>query len=111
MPQRNHLTAPQALSLLAGHAVAAATDYLDGRSDGAELASATEHVFNNLGSTEPDDARTSAIADTVNLLLIAMMNTATSEGTRAQRWAVIMAAFIPLLRDESIELATAGAQQ
>jgi hypothetical protein len=107
----HHLTAPERASFLAGQAVAAATGYLDGRSDGAELARETERVFTKLQTIVLDDARSNAIADVVNLLMIAMMNTATSEGARADRWAAIMAAFVPLLRDESIELARDGAGQ
>lgn len=110
MPQHKHFTAPEVANLLAAQAVAASTSYLDGRSDGAKLGHEAERIFLELQMIG-HDPRCNAIADPTRLMVVAMMRTAISTGKRAKRWRAVMKAFVPLLRQESTELATSGAQR
>jgi hypothetical protein len=104
------LTAPEQANLLAAQAVAGAQGYFDGRWSGSELAEEAGRILDELDRL-PADPRANAIADPTRLLITAMVHTATSTGTRAERWADVMAAFVPLLRQESTELAASGAQR
>lgn len=103
-------TAPELANFLAAQAVAAATSYLDGRSQAADLAREADRVFLELQAIGHDPA-CNAIADPTRVMVVAMMRTAIATGARAARWADIMAAFVPLLRQESSELAATGAQR
>ena len=108
MPE--YLTPPELANLLAAQAVAASTSYLDDRGDSAKLAHEASRLFLELQMIGHDPA-CNAIADPTRLLVVAMMRTANSTGPRAERWADIMRAFVPLLRQESTELAISGAQR
>ena len=109
--ERVHLTAPERANFLIAQAVAAATDYLDGRSNGAELFAESQRVFAEFERVTLDDARHNAIADIADMLEKAMMYTATSEGELLHhRWAAAMQALVQLLRRASTVLATAGAE-
>jgi hypothetical protein len=105
-----YFTAPEIANLLAAQAVAASTSYLDNRSDGGQLAQEANRLFLELQMIGHDPA-CNAIADPTRLLVISMMRTAISIGPRAERWADIMRAFVPLLRQESKELVATGAQR
>jgi hypothetical protein len=110
MPQHKDFTAPEIANLLAAQAVAASTSYLEGRSDGAKLAHEADRIFLELQMIGHDPA-CNAIADPTRLMVVAMMRTAVSTDARGARWAEVMKAFVPLLRQESTELATTGAQR
>lgn len=104
------LTPPEQANLIAAQAVAAATSFLDGRSDACTLAGAAGGVLNDIGKL-PADPRAHQIVDSTKLLAMAMINTAVSKSARAERWADIMRAFVSLLRHESSDLAATGAQR
>jgi hypothetical protein len=110
MSLHSSFTAPELANFLAAQAVAAATSFLDGRSEGAALAREADRVLLQLQLIE-NDPRCNAIADPTRLLLQVMMHTAIATGARAERWADLMAAFVPLLRQESTDLAATGAQR
>jgi len=110
MSLHQNFTTPELANFLAAQAVAAATSYLERRSDGARLATEADRVFLEL-QLIGHDPRCNAVADPTRLLVVAMMRTAIATGVRAERWAAIMAAFVPLLREESAELARTGAQR
>jgi hypothetical protein len=106
----DYLTAPEVANLLAAQAVAASTSYLEERGDGARLAQEANRLFLELQMIGHDPACNS-IADPTRLLVVAMMRTACATGPRAERWADIMRAFVPLLRQESNDLAATGVQR
>jgi hypothetical protein len=108
MPE--YFIAPELANLLAAQAVAASTSYLDARCNSEQLAREAHRLFLELQMIG-HDPRCNAIADPTRLLVVAMMRTANSTGLRAERWADIMRAFVPLLRQESTELAATGAQR
>lgn len=110
MTLRSDFTAPEVANLLAAQAVAAATSYIEGRSDSEMLHHEAQRVFLEL-QLIGHDHRCNAIADPTRLLVVAMMRTAISSGDRAKRWADVMNAFVPLLRHESVDLARTGAQR
>ena len=104
------LTPPEQANLIAAQAVAAATSFLDGRSDACALAGAAGRVFGDISKITPDP-RAHEIVDSIKLLAMAMINTAVNRSARAERWADIMKAFVSLLRQESSDLAATGAQR
>lgn len=104
------LTPPEQANLLAAQAVASAQGYFDGRWSGTYLAQEASRIMDELDRL-PADPRANAILDPTRLLITAMVHTATTTGIRAERWADVMAAFIPLLRQEFTELARSGAQR
>lgn len=110
MPLHSDFTAPELANVLAAQAVAAATSYLDGRSNAARLNQEASRVFLELQLIGHDPSCNS-IADPTRVMVVAMMRTAISSGTRADRWADVMRAFIPLLRQESTDLAATGVQR
>jgi hypothetical protein len=105
------LTAPEQANLIAAQAVAAATSFLDGRSDACSLAGAAGHLSAALDQVQPDP-RASEILDVTRLLVRTMILTAVAtRPARAGRWADIMECFVNLLRHESKQLAETGAQR
>jgi hypothetical protein len=110
MPLHENFTTPELANFLAAQAVAAATSFLEGRSDGARLGQEANRVLLELQIIGHDPA-CNAIADPTKLLVIAMMRTSIATGRRARRWAAVMDAFVSMLREESSELANSGAQR
>lgn len=102
-----HLTQQEIASFLAAKTIAAATAFLDGRSDGAALARDADRLCGELlvVSSEPD---CNALADPTRLLVIAMRRASVATGTRALRWRAIMIAFVDLVRNEATELRLAA---
>ena len=101
------LTAPEIASYLAAKSIAAATAFLDGRSDGAALAKAADQLCGELLVVASEPA-CNAISDPTRMLVVAMMRGAVATGLRAQRWRAIMIAFVDLVRAEATELRQAG---
>lgn len=101
------MTAPEIASFLAAKSIAAATAFLDGRSDGAMLARAADQLCAELLTVSSDPA-CNAISDPTRMLVVAMMRGAVATGTRAQRWRAIMIAFVDLVRAEATELRVAN---
>lgn len=110
MSQHPNFTAPEIANLLAGQAVAAATSYLEKRSDDSRLAHEAAHLFGELMRVGRDP-RCTVITDVTRMLAQVMLHTAVTSGERSERWAALMAAFVPLLRSESTDLAKTGAQR
>ena len=103
-------TAPELANFLAAQAVASATSFIEGRGGAGELAREAERIFSQLELIGADP-RCNEIVDPTRLLLTAMIHAAVTSGPRAERWADIMNAFVRLLRLESTELASSGAQR
>jgi hypothetical protein len=91
-------------NFLAGKAVAAATSYLDGRSDGAALALAADRLRLDLLAVETDPD-CNGVVDPTRMMVVAMMHGAVSTGPRQARWHAVMTAFVDLVRTESLSLA------
>ena len=98
-------------NLLAGHAVAYATAYLDGRHSAATLAEHTNRLQLDLADAVETNA--GAILVPVRLLNIAMMRTARAElnqhgAARVERWCKVMGAIVDLITAESKHLYSDG---
>jgi hypothetical protein len=104
------LTPPEQANLIAAQAVAAATSFIDGRSDKCTLAASAGRIFEDIGKVAPD-LRARQIVDATKLLAMTMINTAVSNSARGDRWADVMKAFVELLRHESTDLVATGAQR
>ncbi len=99
MRSRAELSPPEIASFLAAKAIAAATAFLDGRSDGAALGRAADQLIGEMLLV--NDPACNALADPTRLLVISMLHGAVASGTRAQRWRAIMLAFVDLVRVEA----------
>jgi hypothetical protein len=108
------MTPIEQANLIAGHAVACATAYLEGRHDAVRLARNVEQLHVDLFGAGLD-ASTRAILDPARLLALAMTHTARAAvggadgspalGTaRLERWRAVMAALVELVRQESREM-------
>jgi hypothetical protein len=93
---QQHLTRAEQANLIAGHAVAYATAYLDGRHTAQQLADNADRLFLDLLVIET--AETSAFLVPVQLLAVTMMQTARRKipdsldtDARAERWHAVMA--------------------
>jgi hypothetical protein len=98
-----------AANLIAGHAVAYATAFLDGRHDINQLQANARTLFlDTLGFTQ--DADTGRILNPVSMLATAMMGAAMARGeARQDRWQQVMGSLVELIRHESRQLARADA--
>jgi hypothetical protein len=113
-----HLSSSDQANLLAGHALAYATAYLDGRNDATELARNTRSV------QIACDAPAKPLLDAARMLVVAMTaaawaapEQASDSGepsrtaqmiaaeTRLDRWQHVMGALVELVRHEAIALA------
>jgi hypothetical protein len=106
-PDNQPLAPIDAANLLAGHAVAYATAFLDGRHD-AEVLSRNACALQVALMTSTDTA--TLILDPVRLLTVAMLRTAAVaiapdhfgfRSARQARWQQVMAALVDLVRHES----------
>lgn len=103
------LNAPETANFFAAKAVASATSFLDGRSDAACLAADADQLMLDMLAlpNHPDAAN---LSDTARLLVIAIMRLARCrEPWRVDRWQMIVAALVELVRRESTELQASGA--
>jgi hypothetical protein len=95
----SQLTPIEAANLLAGHAAAYATAFLDGRHGAIELGRNADRLLGELLAM-PSSAN--GILDPVRLLAIAMMHTARATGeARQDRWQQVMGSLVELVRAES----------
>jgi hypothetical protein len=106
---QQHLTRAEQANLIAGHAVAYATAYLDGRHTAQQLADNAARLFLDLLVIET--AETSTFLVPVQLLAVTMMQTARRKipdsldtDARAERWHAVMASLIELVCLESRHL-------
>lgn len=103
-----HLTRLEQANLIAGHAVAYATSYLDGRHTAAQLADNADRLFLDLLVIE--DAQTASFLVPVQLLALTMMRTARCAQdlsqwlSRGDRWQQVMASLVDLVMHESRQL-------
>ncbi|MBN9007276.1 MAG: hypothetical protein J0H40_17900 [Rhizobiales bacterium] len=111
-----HLTRIEQANLIAGHAVAFATAYLDGRHTAAQLADNADRLFLDLLVIQ--SVETSTFLVPVQLLTVAMMQTARRRipesletDARGERWHQVMAALVELVQHESRELSPTGAHR
>jgi hypothetical protein len=111
---QQHLTRAEQANLIAGHAVAYATAYLDGRNTAAQLADNADRLFLDL--LVIGTAETSAFLVPVQLLAITMMRAARRKipesldtDTRAERWHAVMASLVELVCHESRQTTKDGA--
>jgi hypothetical protein len=95
-------------NLLAGHAVAHATAYLDGRHTAEQLADHVRRLQIELLAA-PQDLAANQILNPVRLLTVAMTHTAAARGqARQDRWEQVMGALVELVRVESRSLKEEG---
>ncbi|MGY3366136.1 hypothetical protein ACVWZL_003261 [Bradyrhizobium sp. GM2.4] len=117
---QQHLTRAEQANLIAGHAVAYATAYLDGRHTAQQLADNADRLFLDLLVIET--AETSAFLVPVQLLAVTMMQTARQARTspsgeegrldsqavaaydRLDRWQSVMGSIVDLVCHESRQL-------
>lgn len=99
-----HLSPTAQANLLAGHAVACASAFLDGRHGVVELASNADSLFLDLMVVH--QVETNGFLDPVRLLLIAMMRTARYGlgDARREKWQQVMGSLVELVQHESREL-------
>jgi hypothetical protein len=104
----DHQLAPiDAANLLAGHAVAYATAFLDGRHNAEQLGANAARLQADLFAAR--DPATNGILDPVRLLSISMLHTARAKGeARQDRWQHVMGAMVELVRIESRALLDDG---
>lgn len=109
---QQHLTRAEQANLIAGHAVAYATAYLDGRHTAAQLADNADRLFLDL--LVIGTAEISAFLVPVQLLAMTMMRTARCAQDISQwpshldRWQQVLGALIELVCHESRQLAKDG---
>lgn len=94
------LTKLQIARFLAAKSIAAASAFIDGRSDAAQLARDADQLCGEL-MLVADDPDCSMLADTTGLLVASMMRSAVAVGPRLLRWRAIMAALLDLVRLEA----------
>jgi hypothetical protein len=104
------LTPPEQANLIAAQAVAAATSFLDGRSSPLVLVREASRIHVELEKIA-SDPKSHKMIDVSKMFVTMMVNCGISSGSRADRWAEAMSSFIPLLRFESHDLASTGAQR
>lgn len=105
------LTAPEIVNFLTAKAVASATAYLEGRSDAARLEAEADRLMFDMFAAPHHPAATS-LSDPSRMLVIAMKRLArATEAWRVERWQMIVAALVELVRRESTELRLSGAQR
>jgi hypothetical protein len=93
------LTPIEQANLLAGHAAAYATAFLDGRHDATELGRNADRLMCEMLAI---DISANTVLDPVRLLTIAMMRTSRASGeARQDRWMQVMGALVELVRAES----------
>jgi hypothetical protein len=119
MLEPDHFLSPlDRANLLAGHAIAYATAFLDGRHKAHELARNAEVMQLNLDMTTTGDLAANAILDPVRMLNVAMTRAARAvleqpkDGSgrapweaRQDRWQQVMGALVELVRQESRSIA------
>lgn len=94
------LSPQEVASFLAVKAIAGATAFIDGRSDAAALARASDQLIVELLLAGDDPATNGVLAPT-RLLAVCMMRAAIAAGPRQLRWRAIMSAFVDLVRTEN----------
>jgi hypothetical protein len=106
---QQHLTRAEQANLIAGHAVAYATAYLDGRHTAAQLADNADRLFLDLLVISTPETSTFLIP--VQLLAITMMRTARNARelaidceARTERWQAVMGSLVDLVLHESRQL-------
>ncbi|MCK1676600.1 hypothetical protein [Bradyrhizobium sp. 150] len=110
---QQHLTRAEQANLIAGHAVAYATAYLDDRHTAQQLADNADRLFLDL--LVINNPETSAFLVPVQLLAVTMMRTARCARDLSQwpsqedRWQAVMAALVELVIQESRQLKKDGA--
>lgn len=110
---QQHLTRIEQANLIAGHAVAYATAYLDGRHTTAQLAENADRLFLDL--LVITNVETSTILVPVQLLAVTMMRAARNARDldapayvvhdRLDRWHSVMGSLVDLVLHESRQLA------
>lgn len=105
------MTEPEQANFLAAKVVAAATAYLDGRHEAAQLAVDADRLHSELLlSGTANEAQ--GILVPARLLVIAMTRAARCVGeARLDRWQAVMGALVELVRHESHELRRSGVQR
>lgn len=109
MSDAARLSPIDAANMLAGHAVAYASAFLDGRHDARQLASNADSIFTSALSFN-DNVETNLILHPVRLLATAMRGTAlsaldpTQTETRNERWQKAMASLVELVCNYSLQL-------
>lgn len=98
-----NLSPQHVASFLAATAIAGATAFLDGRSDAAALAKASDELVGKLLLAGSDPA-TNRVLEPTRMLVICMMRAAIATGPRLLRWRHIMIAFIDLVRTENVAM-------
>lgn len=107
----SYFTVPQTANFLAAKAVGYATAFLDGRSDAAQLGAEADQLMLDM-LTVPLDVDAANLSDPARLLVITMMRMSRCEEPwRLERWQMIAASLVELVRRESKELRESGAQQ
>jgi hypothetical protein len=106
-----HFNAAEHANFIAAKAIAIATAYLDGRSDGPLLGRNACHLNGELMATA-GDVDANRILEPVRLLVRVMSNAAISEDeARRDLWELLMGGLVELVRHESTELRKSGAQR
>jgi len=109
MTAGSYFTVPQTANFLAAKAVASATSFLDGRSDAARLGTDADQLILDMLAV-PNHPDAANLSDPARLLVIAMMRMARCrEPWRLERWQMIVASLVELVRRESSEMHAAGA--
>jgi len=106
---QQHLTRIEQANLIAGHAVAYATAYLDGRHTAHQLADNANRLIVDLLVIQ--DAENSAFLVPVQLLAFTMLRTSRRKipetletDALAERWHAVMASLVELVQHESRNL-------
>jgi len=107
MSDATHLSALEAANLLAGQAVADAEAYLAGQRDAKACAASGESLWRaTLALRNPE---TSRILDPVRMLATVMVRISRSDtDARRNRWRLVLAALVDLVRHESLALRAAA---
>lgn len=100
MSSSTSLTPQEVASFLAATAIAGATAFIDGRSDAAALAKASDDLAGKLLLAGSDPA-TNGVLDPTRMLVICMMHAAIATGPRLLRWQAIMVSIVDLVRTEN----------
>ena len=102
-----HLSSFAEASLLAGHAVACATAFLDGRHSAWSLGQNAEQLHKQLGETHRD-AESNELLDPVTVIVAVMSHTAKAclpdsgvPDERRERWMFLMASLVDMIREIS----------
>jgi len=89
-------------NFLGAKVVSAATGFLDGRHDAAELSRHAHSLFCELIAAPDEDAAAKQILTAARLLVVAMSGAArATEEARQDRWMAVMGSLVELVRHES----------